>query len=78
VDSLIRFERRAGAATSPTVKCDVKSIKAQLGLYVKCRRAVSFLLMRPTFAQLLKDVHKFRETRRFVTVFTRTRHWSLS
>jgi hypothetical protein len=36
------------------------------------------LLEKSTVAQLLKNLPTFYETRRFITVFTRVRHWSLS
>jgi hypothetical protein len=36
------------------------------------------LLVKPLVAQLLKNFSKFYGIRRFITVFTKVRHWSLS
>jgi hypothetical protein len=36
------------------------------------------LLEKPLIVQLLKMLTKFYETSRFITVFTRALHWSLS
>jgi hypothetical protein len=38
----------------------------------------SALLEKPPVVQLLKNSTAFYETRRFITVFTRALHWSIS
>jgi len=58
------------------------SVEAQgqiyLYLYFQLTRWSRVLLQKLTVTQLVKKFPAFYRTRRFITVFTTARHWSLS